>query len=211
MFDHDERFRPPSYDACGHFADAHRWHGAVDDPIEPGFTETCGEWRMRQWREADSHVEAWRASAPYQARPFRFEDLNGRSEPASWGPCYPKTACAAVEKWRAIARGRDLTAIESETYGAAVHDWIRSLNKPKRAPDTLSTRSNSASGQATEFNAAKHRASLKARLHAQAASDRLAWATGQRDYHGDTIEKAYARAMADKRARLAALELDRAA
>lgn len=139
-------------------------------------------------------------------RPFRFEDLNGRPEPASWGPVYPKTASASVEKWRAIARGRELTAGETCLYGQAVHAWINALNAPKRAPDTLSTKSNSASGQAHEFDAAKYRATLRAQLHAQAAADRLAWATGKaKDSHGRTIRQAYAAAMAEKRARQAAL------
>lgn len=141
-------------------------------------------------------------------RPFRFEDLNGRPEPASWGPVYPKTAGASVEKWRAVSRGRELTQLESKAYGQAVHAWIRGLNAPKRAPDTLPERSNSASGQAGEFDAAKYRATLRARFHAQAASDRLAWATGKlKDSHGRTIRQAYAAAMAEKRARQAALEL----
>lgn len=144
------------------------------------------------------------------ARPFRFEDLNGKPEPAHWGPVYPKTASASVEKWRAIARGRALTRIEAETYGAAVHDWIRALNAPKRAPDTLSERSNSASGQAGEFSAAKYRASIKARFAAQAATDRRQWAEGKakgfaKGEQSLTIRQVYARAMAEKRAREAFL------
>lgn len=142
------------------------------------------------------------------ARPFRFEDLNGKPEPAHWGPAYPKTASASIEKWRQVARGRELSSEEARAYGQAVHAWIRGLNAPKRAPDTLPERSNSASGQAGEFDAAKYRATLRARFHAQAASDRLAWATGKlKDSHGRTIRQAYAAAMAEKRARQAALEL----
>lgn len=146
-----------------------------------------------------------------QARPFDFADLNGKPEPESWGPCYPKTASASVEKWHAIARGRELTADESAAYGQAVHAWIRALNAPKRAPDTLPERSNSASGQAGEFSAAKHRATLRANLHAQAAADRLAWALGKaKDSRGLTIRQAYAQAMAEKRARMGATVLEAA-
>ena len=65
---------------------------------------------------------------------FRFEDLEGKPEPASWGPCYPKTASQAVEKWRMAARGRELAPDESAAYGAAVGDWIRTLNAIKPAP-----------------------------------------------------------------------------
>lgn len=161
------------------------------------------EGRARYGHNDDEHVKAWREQPFHGWRPFRFEDLNGRPEPASWGPTYPKTASAAVEKWRALARGRELTASETCLYGQAVHAWIRALNRPKRAPDTLSARSICASGQANEFDAAKHRASLRARLHAQAASDRLAWATGKlKDPAGRTIREAYAAAMREKRARL---------
>lgn len=145
------------------------------------------------------------------ARPFRFEDLEGKPEPAQWGPAYPKTASASVEKWRAIARGRELTADESAAYGQAVHAWIRTLNAPKRAPNSMPETSNCASGQALEFDAAKYRATLRARFHAQAASDRLAWASDKlKDSSGRTIREAYKAAMAEKRARMAATELETA-
>lgn len=141
-----------------------------------------------------------------QARPFRFEDLNGKPEPERWGPCYPKTASAAVEKWRATARGRELTADESRGYGQAVHAWIRTLNAPKRAANTLPEKSNCASGQALEFDAVKYRASMHAKFHAQAAADRLAWAQGKskgfaKGERGLTITQVYTRAIAEKRAR----------
>ena len=146
------------------------------------------------------------------AKPFRFEDLNGKPEPAHWGPAYPKTASASVEKWRQVARGRELSSEEARAYGQAVHAWIQSLNAPKRAAGTLPSTSNCASGQAGDFDAAKYRASLRAKFHAQAASDRLAWATGKlKDSRGRTIRDVYALAMKEKRARLAALELPEAA
>ena len=46
---------------------------------------------FQRWHDDnDSHVKAWRKSAPYEARPFRFEDLNGKPDPAKWGPKYTK-------------------------------------------------------------------------------------------------------------------------
>jgi hypothetical protein len=166
----------------------------------------CERWRAERWRDESAHVEAWRKSAAYQARPFRFEDLNGKPEPAHWGPVYPKTASASVEKWRKIALGRELTADETRAYGQAVGAWIRSRNAPKKAPGTLPSTSNCASGQALEFSAAKHRAAIAARLHAQAGRDRLAWASGQaKNSYGRTIRDEYALAMKAKRARLAFL------
>jgi hypothetical protein len=185
------------YDSAPNRAD---WQSAND------YETHCERWRAERWRDESAHVEAWKRSEPYKVRPFRFEDLNGAPDPAAWGPAYPKTASQAVEKWRAIARGRELTAGEASLYGQAVHAWINSLNAPKRAPNTLSTRSNCASGQATEYSAAKHRASLRAAFHAQAAADRLAWASGKaKDARGLTIAQVYARAMKEKRARLAFL------
>lgn len=67
--------------------------------------------------------------------------------------------------------------------------------------------SNCASGQKYDFDAAKHRAKLKAEFAAGAASERLAWATGKLSVdrpgmHGD-IHHAYAQAMDAKAARLA--------
>lgn len=149
------------------------------------------------------------------ARPFRFEDLDGKPEPAHWGPAYPKTASQAVEKWRAIARGRELTADESAAYGQAVHAWIRTLNAPKKTAGTLPETSNCASGQALEFDAAKYRATLRAKFAAQAASDRLAWASGKlkgfaAGERGLTIAQVYARAMHEKRARMGATEFEAA-
>ncbi len=149
--------------------------------------------------DACSHVKAWRKSDAYRERPFRFEDLNGACEPAKWGPVYPKSASASVEKWRSIARGRRLEEDEAAEYGRAVGAWIRGLNRPKRAPDTLSTRSNSASGQAGEFDAEKHRAKIRAEHSAQASRDRLAWCTGE------GIREAYKAAMRAKREREAQL------
>ena len=139
------------------------------------------------------------------ARPFCFEDLNGEPEPASWGPVYPKTASQAVEKWRRVSAGRELTSEEARAYGQAVHAWINSLNAPKKTAGTLPTTSNCASGQAGEFSAAKHRASMRAKFTAAAAHDRFVWATGK------AIKAAYAQAMAEKRARLALADMREAA
>lgn len=132
-----------------------------------------------------------------RTRPFRFEDLEGKPEPEKWGPCYPKTASAAVEKWRKAARLRDLTEDEARQYGAAVHAWIGSLNavKPHHG---LALASNSASGQPTEFSAAMHRRKLLGELHSAAARDRAAWAISKE------IGEAYKAAMEVKRARLEA-------
>jgi hypothetical protein len=130
---------------------------------------------------ANEHVKAWRASDDYKQRPFRFEDLAGRPEPESWGPVYPKTASQAVEKWRAIARGRELTADESRSYGAAVHAWIRALNNPgarrHAIPDT---------DLHYCYSSARRRGQLLAAFHAQAATDRRKWAMSR------DIAKAYA-------------------
>jgi hypothetical protein len=133
-----------------------------------------------------------------RAKPFRFEDLEGKPEPESWGPIYNLTN-ASLEKWRKIARGRELTAEEASAYGQAVHAAVRAANAPRKAPNTLPTSSNCASGQATTFSAAKHRAKLIGELRSAAARDRLAWATSE------GIREAYARAMAEKRNRESAI------
>ena len=128
------------------------------------------------------------------AKPFRFEDLNGKPEPASWGPVYPKTASAAVEKWRMAARGRALTADEKRAYGHAVGEWIRNLNAIKPAPRV-----------SLEYKMPDFAAQARARFAADAARDRREWALGKlKDSHGRTIKQAYAQAMAAKRAREAA-------
>lgn len=146
----------------------------------------------------------------YEAiRPFRFEDLDGQSEPTSWGPVYPKTASAAVTAWRA----RDnLSDADKRAYGAAVHDWIRTLNTPKRAPNALSTASACASGQAGEFCAKAYRATLRARLDAAAARDKRDYADGKiAGLSGLKIKEAYRAAMTAKRARLARAAMREAA
>lgn len=85
-------------------------------------------WARRTQRLAEAQAA--------QARPFRFEDLNGRPEPESWGPRYPNLA--SVEKWRRLNRKRDLTDAETRAYGAAVGEAIRRLNRPpKSAPISL--------------------------------------------------------------------------
>jgi hypothetical protein len=140
-------------------------------------------------------VRAATAARQDDAKPFRFEDLNGKPDPEKWGPAYPKTASAAVTKWRSVAAGRELTSDETRAYGQAVHAWINGFKTPKRAPDTLSTRSNCASGQAGEFCAKKHRAALLAKLYRDAEADRRARTDKQ-------IIAAYEAAMMKKRARL---------
>ena len=132
--------------------------------------------------ERAAAIEAMREKA-YQegrsrnARPFRFEDLNGRPEPKSWGPVYTKPVKAK-----------------------------RAFNDETNIP------TNCASGQKHDFEAAKHRAKMRAEFAAACAADRLAWASGKaRDCRGLTIKQAYALAMKAKRARLEALELAEAA
>jgi hypothetical protein len=135
------------------------------------------------------------------ARPFRFEDLNGEPEPGKWGPVYPKTASAAVEKWRMVARGRELTADESAAYGAAVHAWINALNNPRMRRAAIPE-----SDLRYKFSSAKHCAALRAAFHAGAAADRRRWALGlSKDANGDTIAQAYAKRLAAKRNRESAI------
>jgi len=153
----------------------------------------------------DSAAYEWRASSVWRERPFRFEDLAGRDEPESWGPIYPKTASARVEKFRAIGRGRELEAGEAREYAEAIGVWIRGLNAPKRAPCTLSTRTNAPSGQPGEFDAAKHRAKIRAESAAASNRARLEWALGRsKDSQGRSIADAYKDAMRAKREREAA-------
>ena len=145
------------------------------------------------------------------ARPFRFEDLNGKPEPAHWGPTYPKTASAAVEKWRQVARGRELSSEEARAYGQAVRAWIRALNNPGAKRHAIPE-----SDLHYRFSGAKHAAAIRARFAAQAATDRRQWAEGKlkgfaKGERGLTIRDVYALAMKEKRARLAALELPEAA
>jgi len=63
------------------------------------------------------------------ARPFRFEDLEGKPEPKQWGPTYPKSLGAAVEKWRKLDKKRELTKDEVRAYGSAVGQAIRDLQR----------------------------------------------------------------------------------
>lgn len=136
-------------------------------------------------------------------RPFRFEDLNGKPEPESWGPCYPKTASAAVEKWRRLARVRELTTDEKREYGAAVGTWIRGLNNPAQKRWRV---------PATDLHYHKHftcesiRGKLRAKFAAAANAERLSWALGgaRPSLKGSTndIKRDYAAAMREKRARL---------
>ena len=106
--------------------------------------------------------------------PFRFEDLNGKPEPESWGPTYN------------IKRKRGQTISEAVREAHSVV-W-------KRDPVF---HSNSPSGQAFEFSAAKHRARLKAEFTAMCNADKRNWAQSQ------GIREAYKQAMVAKAARLA--------
>lgn len=125
--------------------------------------------RANAWRAMADKMAADRVDAC--ARPFRFEDLNGKPEPASWGPKYTKPVRAK-----------------------------RPFNDETNIP------TNCASGQKRCFDAAKHRAKIRAEFAAQAADDSRQWALGKaKDSRGHTIKQAYAAAMAEKRARLAFL------
>jgi hypothetical protein len=128
---------------------------------------------------------------------FRFEDLQGKPEPEKWGPCYPKTASAAVEKWRMTARGRELSADEKRAYGQAVGQWIRGLNDVKPAPRV-----------SLKYTMPDYAAKCRAEFAAAAGRDRREWADGKATSNlvgslGLTLEQAYAQAMAQKASRLA--------
>ncbi len=81
----------------------------------------------------DTHINDWKASDAFRKRPFRFEDLNGAPEPKEWGPLYPNLP--SVEKWRRLNRKRELTTEETRSYGAAVGEAIRKLNRPSKYAD----------------------------------------------------------------------------
>lgn len=83
--------------------------------------------------------------------------------------------------------------------------WGPKYSKPtKAAPAIDRFPTNCASGQKRCFDAAKHRAKLRAEFAARAAADRREWALGKlRNDRGETIAQAYARAMAEKAERLA--------
>jgi hypothetical protein len=120
----------------------------------------------------------WRTSeiakeAEQTARPFDFADLQGKPEPAKWGPIYTRPPA-----------------------------------KAKRFNDETNIPTNCASGQKRCFDAAKHRAKLRAEFAALANADQREWALGKRKSNsvgtiGLTIEQTYAQAMAEKAARLA--------
>ena len=150
----------------------------------------------RAAREAPKVVKVAEIEAEYNARPFRFEDLNGKPEPASWGPVYHKTASAKVEKWRMTAKGRELSADEKREYGASVGEWIKGLNSIKRAPAV-----------SLKYVMPDYAAKARAAFAAAANADKRQWADGKLKSKsvgtlGLTIEEAYERAMAVKRARL---------
>jgi hypothetical protein len=138
-------------------------------------------------------VKAADVAAEYVARPFDFADLQGRAEPCAWGPTYPKTASAKVEKWRMTARGRELSSDEKREYGQAVGEWIRGLNAIAPAPRV-----------SLKYVMPNYAAMARARFAADAARDRRDWADGKsKNDRGETIAQAYARAMAEKAERLA--------
>ena len=94
--------------------------------------------------------------------------------------------------------------VEPESWGPI---YSKPKPPPKRVNDETRIPTNCASGQKGQFDAAKHRAKLAAEFAADAAADRLAWATGKlsvdrHGMHGD-IHHAYAQAMDTKAARLA--------
>jgi hypothetical protein len=151
----------------------------------------------RASNETPKIIKASEIEAEYVARPFDFADLQGKPEPAKWGPCYPKTASAAVEKWRMTARGRELSAEEKRAYGQAVGEWIRGLNDIKPAPRV-----------SLVYVMPDYAAKCRAAFAAAAGADRREWALGKSKSNcvgllGLTIEQAYAQAMAEKAARLA--------
>ena len=150
---------------------------------------------------AEMQANLEREAAAIAARPFRFEDLNGRPEPEKWGPVYP--ALPSVEKWRKLNRARDLSDDEIRSYGAAVGAAIRALNTPSPRQG-LNIKSRCASGQAGTFCPKKHRASQIAALHAGANADR------RRPTDAEIVE-AYEAAMIAKQERLAAETMREAA
>jgi hypothetical protein len=165
--------------------------------VWPRPARTIQQERVAAWAERRGLAE--KEAAALAAKPFRFEDLNGAPEPESWGPVYP--ALPSVDKWRKLARKQELTGDETRAYGAAVHAAIRLLQRQELGV----TGKAEVDLRCTAFDARKHRGKLTAALHAQANADRRAWATSQ------AIAEAYEAAMKAKRARLAALELRKAA
>ena len=138
-------------------------------------------------------VKAIDNAREYDARPFDFADLQGKPEPEKWGPAYPKTASASVEKWRRIERVRALSADEKRAYGAAVGDWIKGLNAIAPAPRV-----------SLKYVMPDYAAMARASFAAAAGRDRREWALGKsKNDRGETIAQAYARAMAEKAERLA--------
>jgi hypothetical protein len=129
----------------------------------------------------------------YDARPFDFADLQGKPEPAKWGPLYPQGGSAAVAKWRMTSKGRALTSEEAREYGAAVGEWIKGLNAAPRAVRV-----------SLKYVMPNYAAKCRAAFAAQAETDKRQWALGNsKNERGETIAQAYARAMAEKRERLA--------
>jgi hypothetical protein len=127
------------------------------------------------------------------ARPFDFADLQGKPEPASWGPTYPEGASASVSKWRMTSKGRELSSDEKREYGQAVGEWIKGLNSVKAAQRV-----------SLKYSMPNYAAKCRAEFAAAAGVDKRAWAAGKsKNDRGETIEQAYARAMAEKAKRLA--------
>lgn len=135
----------------------------------------------RQWEALQTSFKSHEDEArEARVRPFRFEDLEGKPEPASWGPFYPKTLGAGVEKWRKLDKKRELTKDETRQWGAAVGEAIRKLNRPAKCGpislhctvvNTSKGRCNTAEGEAARYQAYVDR--LNAERLARRAADPL--------------------------------------
>lgn len=96
--------------------------------------------------EAKPSPEDWRVEIK---RPIEIPEVYGPlkkppplAEP--FGPEYP--ALPGANKWRKLARGRELTVGEKREYGQAVLDGINALNRKLLEREVAPFRSNSASG-----------------------------------------------------------------
>jgi hypothetical protein len=82
--------------------------------------------------------------------------------------------------------------------------WGPKYSKPVKTARVSADRfpTNCASGQKFDFDAAKHRAKIRAEFSATAGRERREWALGkQKNERGETIGQAYKRVMREKRAR----------